>query len=132
MINLVGLLRIDQSIDVTLYREGKKQQLAVVIKPIDIAMLEGKHLLQKLTGAKIGQMSESSLKYGRVTYLQVLEIEPNSPAWRAGIRESDVLYSINQRLIPTFEQALKTISNNQGGMTLNIRRGNRALYLVIK
>jgi C-terminal processing protease CtpA/Prc len=95
-------------------------------------MLEGKHLLQKLTGAKIGQMSESSLKYGRVTYLQVLEIEPNSPAWRAGIRESDVLYSINQRLITTFEQALKTISNNQGGMALNIRRGNRALYLVIK
>jgi S1-C subfamily serine protease len=67
-----------------------------------------------------------------VTYLQVLEIEPNSPAWRAGIRENDVLYSINQRLIPTFEQALKTISNNQGGMALNIRRGNRALYLVIK
>ena len=132
MINLVGLVRIGQSIDVTLYREGKKQQLAVVIKPIDIAMLEGKYLLQKLTGAKIGQMSESSLKYGRVTYLQVLEIEPDSPAWRAGIRESDVLYSINQRLIPTFEQALKTISNNQGGMALNIRRGNRALYLVIK
>ena len=95
-------------------------------------MLEGKHLLQKLAGAKIGQVSESSLKYGLVTYLQVIEIKTGSPAWRAGIRESDVLYSINQQLIPTFEQALETIKNHQGDMILNIQRGNRALYLVIK
>lgn len=132
MINFVGLLRMGQSMDVTLYRQGKKRQLTVVIQPIEIAVLEGKHLLQKLTGAKIGQVSESSLKYGLVTYLQVLEIENDSPAWQAGIRESDVLYSINKQLIPTFEQALDTISDNQGSMILNIQRGNRALYLVIK
>jgi Do/DeqQ family serine protease len=132
MINLVGLLRMGQSMDVTLYRQGKKRQLVVVIEPIDIAVLEGEHLLQKLTGAKIGQVSESSLKYGLITYLQVLEIENDSSAWRAGIRESDILYSINKELIPTFEQALEIISNNQGGMILNIQRGNRALYLVIK
>jgi Do/DeqQ family serine protease len=132
MINLVGLLRMGQSMDVTLYRQGKKRQLVVVIEPIDIAVLEGEYLLQKLAGAKISQVSESSLKYGLVTYLQVLEIENDSAAWRAGIRESDVLYSINKELIPTFEQALEIISNNQGGMILNIQRGNRALYLVIK
>ncbi|MGK0398467.1 MAG: Do/DeqQ family serine protease [Gammaproteobacteria bacterium] len=132
IINLVGLLRMGQSMDVTLYRQGEKKQLKVVIQPIEVAMLEGKHLLQKLAGAKIGQVSESSLKYGLVTYLQVIEIESNSPAWRAGMRENDVLYSINQQLIPTFEQALETIKNHQGDMILNIQRGNRALYLVIK
>jgi Do/DeqQ family serine protease len=132
MINLVGLLRMGQSMDVTLYRQGKKLELEVVIQPIEIAVLEGRHLLQKLTGAKIGQVTESSLKYGLVTYLQVLEIEKDSPAWRAGIRKGDVLYSINKQLVPTFEQALGIISNNQGGMILNISRGNRALYLVIK
>lgn len=132
MINLVGLLRIGQSMDVILYRQSKKRELTVVIQPIDIAVLDGEHLLQKLTGAKIGQVSESSLKYGLVTYLQVLEVEEDSLAWRAGIRESDILYSINKQLIPTFEQALETISNNQGGMILNLQRGNRALYLVIK
>jgi len=132
IINLVGLLRMGQSMDVILYRQGEKKQLKVVIQPIEVAMLEGKHLLQKLAGAKIGQVSESSLKYGLVTYLQVIEIEGNSPAWRAGMRENDVLYSINQQLIPTFEQALETIKNHQGDMILNIQRGNRALYLVIK
>jgi Do/DeqQ family serine protease len=132
IINLVGLLRMGQSMDVTLYRQGEKKQLKVVIQPIEVAMLEGKYLLQKLAGAKIGQVSESSLKYGLVTYLQVIEIESNSPAWRAGMRENDVLYSINHQLIPTFEQALETIKNHQGDMILNIQRGNRALYLVIK
>lgn len=131
MINLVGLLRMGQSMDVSLYRQGKKIQLEVVIQPIDIAVLEGKHLLQKLTGAKIGQVTESSLKYGLVTYLQVLEIENDSPASRAGIQEDDILYSINKELIPTFEQALEIINNNQDGLILNIQRGNRALYLVI-
>jgi len=132
MINLVGLLRMGQSMDVTLYRQGEKRQLVVVIQPIETAMLEGRHLLEKLTGTKIGQVSESSLKHGLVTYLQVLEIEKGSPAWRAGIKERDILHSINQQLITTFEQALETIRNHQGGMTLNIQRGNRALYLDIK
>ena len=132
MINLVSLLRMGQSMDVTLYRQGEKRRLVVVIQPIEIAMIEGEHLLQKLMGAKIGQVSESSLKHGLVTYLQVLEIEKGSPAWQAGIREMDILHSINRQLIKTFEQALETISNHQGGMILNIQRGNRALYLVIK
>lgn len=131
MVNLVGLMRLGQSIDLTLYRQGKKKKLTVVIEPIEMAMMEGRHLLQRLAGAKIGQVSESSLKYGLVTYLQVLELEVDSPAWQAGIREGDILYSINKQLIPTFEQALEIISVNQGGMILNIQRGNRALYLVI-
>jgi len=114
MINLVSLLRMGQSMDVTLYRQGEKRRLVVVIQPIEIAMIEGEHLLQKLMGAKIGQVSESSLKHGLVTYLQVLEIEKGSPAWQAGIREMDILHSINRQLIKTFEQALETISNHQG------------------
>ena len=131
MFNLVGLLRIGQAVELTLYRQGKLKKLTAVMQPIETPVLAGKHLLRQLTGAKIGQISESSLKYGLVTYLQVLAVADNSPAWRAGIRENDILYSINKQLIPTFEQALNIISNNQGDMILNIQRGNRALYLVI-
>ncbi|MFT5657957.1 MAG: Do/DeqQ family serine protease [Gammaproteobacteria bacterium] len=131
MFNLVGLLRIGQSIELTLYRQGKLKELSVVIQPIEIVMREGQQLLQQLTGARIGQVAESSLKYGLVTYLQVLEVELNSTAWHAGIRENDILYSINKQLIPTFEQALDIINNNRGDMILNIQRGNRALYLVV-
>ena len=131
MTNMVGLLRLGQSFDLKLYRQGKKKKLTVIMQPIEIAVIKGRHLLDKLTGSNIGQISESSLKYGQITYLQILEVAASSPASKAGLRKDDVLYSINKQLIPTFEEALEVIASNHDGMILNIQRGNRTLYLVI-
>jgi len=130
--NLVGLLRIGQSIDLVLYREGEQINLTAVIQEIDIPVVDGIRWSEKLAGAKIGEIRESSLQRGMISYLQVIEVEPDSNAWEAGIREGDILYSINKQLIRTHDEALEAIENNQRGMILNIQRGERELYLIIK
>jgi serine protease Do/serine protease DegQ len=130
--NLVGLLRIGQSIDLVLYREGEQINLTAVIQEIDIPVVDGIRWSEKLAGAKIGEIRESSLQRGMISYLQVIEVEPDSNAWDAGIREGDILYSINKQLIRTHDEALEAIENNQRGMILNIQRGERELYLIIK
>jgi serine protease Do/serine protease DegQ len=132
MHNLVGLLRIGQSIDLVLYRDGKKIKLTAVIQTIEIPVVDGKRWNEKLAGAKIGEIRESSLQRGLISYLQVIEVELNSNAWEAGIREGDILYSINKQLIHNHEEALEAIESNQRGMILNIQRDGRELYLLVK
>jgi Do/DeqQ family serine protease len=132
MHNLVGLLRIGQSIELELYRQGKKLKITAVIETIQIPVVEGSRWNEKLAGAKIGEIRESSLQRGAISYLQVIEVEPGSNAWDAGIREGDLLYSINKQSIRNHQEALEAIERNQNGMILNIQRGEHELYLLIK
>jgi Do/DeqQ family serine protease len=132
MHNLVGLLRIGQSIELELYRQGKKLKITAVIETIQIPVVEGSRWNEKLAGAKIGEIRESSLQRGAISYLQVIEVEPGSNAWDAGIREGDLLYSINKQSIRNHQEALEAIERNQNGMILNIQRGEQELYLLIK
>ncbi len=132
MHNLVGLLRIGQSIDLVLYRQGKQINLTAVIQPFEIPVVEGVRWNKKLAGAKIGEIRESSLQRGSVSYLQVIEVERDSNAWQAGIRKGDILYSINKQLIQNHDEALEIIEANHDGIILNIQRGSRELYLLLK
>ncbi len=132
MHNLVGLLRIGQSIDLELFRLGEKLNLNVVIQAIEIPVVSGMRWNEKLAGAKIGEISESSLQRGSVSYLQVVEVEPDSNAWQAGIRKGDILYSINKQRIRNHDEALEILGRNQEGIILNIQRGGRELYLLLK
>ncbi|MCH7882390.1 MAG: DegQ family serine endoprotease [Proteobacteria bacterium] len=132
MYNLVGLLHIGQSIDLKLYRKGVEIDLTAVIQPIEIPVVDGGEFKEILAGIKIGEIRESSLQNGLTTYLQVVEVEVGSNAWEAGIRKDDILFSINKQLIRTLDEAAEVFARNQGGMILNIQRGNRELYLLIK
>jgi len=67
-----------------------------------------------------------------VSYLQVVEVEPDSNAWQAGIRKGDILYSINKQRIRNHDEALEILGRNQDGIILNIQRGGRELYLLLK
>ena len=132
MDNLVGLLRIGQKVDLKLYRQGKEKDLTAVIEIIEIPIVDGLRWNEKLAGATIGEIRESSLQRGEISYLQVIEVEIDSVAWDTGIREGDILYSINKQLIRNHAEALAAIESNGRGMILNIQRGDRELYLLIK
>jgi len=132
MYNLIGLLHIGQSIDLKLYRKGVEIGLTAVIQPIEIPVVDGGTFEHTLAGAKIGEMRETSLQSGLIIYLQVMEVELDSNAWNAGIRENDILFSINKQMIHTLDEAAEAFERNQRGMILNIQRGNQELYLLIK
>lgn len=132
MHNLVGLLRIGQSIDLKLYREGAIKQLRAVIQPIEISTIDGGKLDEKLAGAQIGEIRETKLQRGLVEYLQVREVEPGSNAWNAGIRAGDIFFSVNKQLTRNFDEAFEAMSDNQHGLILTIHRGSRELFLLIK
>jgi len=132
MHNLVGLLRIGQSIDLMLYREGAMKKLTAVVKPIKIKTIDGGKLHVKLAGAIVGEIRETKLQQGLIEYLQVREIEPGSNAWNAGIRSGDIFYSVNKQLIRNFDEAFEVMADDRHGLILTIHRGNRELFLLIK
>ncbi len=132
MHNLVGLQRIGQTIELSLYRNGTEIELPVLIQPIEINKMGGGVIHPKLAGATIGEMHEQHLQRGRVDYLKVMKVEPGSNAEQSGFRVGDIIFSINKQLARTFDEVFALVENNGNGMIMNVQRGERELYILLK
>ena len=132
MHNLVGLQRLGETIELVLFRNGTEVMLPVMIQPIDINKLGGGLIHPKLAGVIIGEIREQHLQRGRVDYLEVLKVDKGSNADVAGFRAGDIIYSINKQLTRTFDEVFALVETNGKAMVMNIQRGNRELYILLK
>lgn len=131
MHNLVGLMRIGQSVELEIIRNGKVGLIKAVIQQMEVVTVDGSEFSYRLAGAKIGEIRETDIRRGQVQYLQVVEIEPGSPGWNTGLRQDDIIHSINKVVVKTFEDAYAA-ANRSRALLLNIRRGDQALYVLLK
>ena len=132
MHNLVGLQRLGQTIELVLFRKGAEVTLPVEIQPIEINKMGGGLIHPKLAGATIGEMREQHLQRGRVDYLEVMNVDKSSNAQESGFRVGDIIYSINKQLTRNFDEVFALVESNGKGMIMNIQRGNRELYILLK
>jgi len=132
MHNLVGMQRLGQSIELELFRDGEQLELEVLIEPIEINKLDGARVHERLAGAVIGEIREQHLQRGRIEYLQIMSVARGSNAETAGFLAGDVIFSINKQLVQGFDEMLQIVDDSGGGMIMNIQRGNRELYILLK
>ena len=127
------------SVPLTVWRNGKEISLSVSIgeMPKDAASLakagpdsiQGDHALAGLTvePVKPGQTADG---HGVV----VTQVEPNSPADRAGLRPGDILIEVNRKAIRSvedFEQRASDLDATASVLVL-IQRGQGTIFLTIK
>ncbi len=124
--NEIGLSRAGEKVELEYLRDGDRLVQEVVIRAVEAEISLKGPASKYLEGATLGESSED--KMGVV----VLKVEPGSGAWRSGLREQDVILSINRVRIQSLEDVENAVARNASGLLLNIRRGNSALFLVIR
>jgi hypothetical protein len=50
----------------------------------------------------------------------------------SGFQVGDIIYSINKQLTRTFDEVFALVETNGKAMIMNIQRGNRELYILLK
>lgn len=129
--NLVGLIRINKTVELEIIRAGKVGLITAKISKVEVVTIDGKDISYRLEGAKIGEIKESHLRDGLVEYLQITDIDETSPAWNIGLRKDDIITSINKQRVHTFEQAYVAANSNRS-LLVNIQRGDQAMYVLLK
>ena len=56
----------------------------------------------------------------------------NSLAWRAGLREGDLIISINKQPIYSLNDVERAVDEDDVMLLLNVVRGNSGLFIVIR
>lgn len=129
--NNIGLLRIGQSVELKVLRNGHELTLRATITAPHLSSVEGGHINHFLAGSKLANIDTASPLYGKVKGVQVQNVAPGSPAWEAGLRPGDVIISANRRPVHNLDN-LRRATSRKGALLLNIQRGNGALFLYLQ
>lgn len=130
--NIVGLLRVNDHVTISLLRQGKKINLSMrIVDP-------RKHEEQRqnedsfLFGVALKDFYEDSPYHGEVKGVQVTGLLENSPAFRAGLRPGDIITLANQESVDDVDALKKAMKKNQNELLIHILRGPSAAFVVVK
>jgi serine protease Do/serine protease DegQ len=129
--NAIGLLRVGDTLDLDVIREGAGLNLSAVIGEIDQDSSVGKSLNPNLEGATFSELTDLQLSNGLESGVLIASVEKGSPAWYHQLRPDDVVVSVNRRKTANLDEFKAVIGSNQV-LLLNVVRGNGALFVLIQ
>ena len=130
--NMIGLIRVGTEIDVKIIREGKVKNLHAKIAEKKSETTDGKRLSKKLEGAELALSTIERRDGAAQDVITVVKLEPASPAAVAGLRPGDMILSVNKQPVKNFKEMEQAIKQGDNGLLLNIQRGRRGLFLLIR
>ena len=132
--NKIGLLRVGDRVELNLIRDGAEMSaIAEVGEPNErLAAAPSDDATPRLAGAAFSEISQDSPLFGKIEGVLVTEVDPKSVAWRAGLREGDVILSVNREPVTTPAELFEIALSGEDSLLLNIRRGNGALFILIR
>ncbi|MGH8134900.1 MAG: DegQ family serine endoprotease [Steroidobacteraceae bacterium] len=123
--NTIGMLKVGESVEVSLLRDGKPKRLTAVLRePAQLADASAIH--PALAGADLVEAAEGS--GGGVI---IKSVQPDSPAAQAGLRAEDHIVAVNRTRISSLAQ-LREVTKDQTSVLLQLQRGNQALILPLR
>jgi serine protease Do/serine protease DegQ len=128
--NTIGLMVVGQEVELEIIRKGKKKTIEAQVKQTRQTSPDGS-VHPKLSGATFGDIEEDSPYFGKVQGVMLYSVKRGSPAWNAGLRSEDVITSVNRQPVDSLER-FKPLVHNADQLLLNIVRGRRAMFLLLK
>ncbi len=130
--NAIGVLRAGTEVELEVIREGKPLSVKARIALPRDARTEGERLSPRLSGTVLGNLGEDH-PLGENGGVLVVEVTPGSPAWQGGLRPGDVIVSVNRRPVGDLMDLSGVLGHSgRQNLLLNVRRGNGALFLVMR
>src|SRR5690606_37260161 len=127
--NRIGLLRVGEQIKLTVLRNGKRMTVTATIRE-DTRQTNAAALTPRLAGAQFGEVQAPDDERGK--RVAILQVQPGSPAASAGLRQGDIVLSVNRTPITSLAEFNKAVRNSKDRLLLHIRRGSGAFFLLLQ
>ena len=130
MRNSIGLMRSGSEVNLSILRDDEIMEITATITMKSNTVIEGGTLSKKLDGTVL-TISRGGDKSEKAS-IKVKEIEEGSLPYRQGLRQDDVIVSINKKPTSDFESAKRAINDDDDPILLHILREGRRLFVAIR
>lgn len=130
--NVVGLMRVGEKVDLVVLREGKKKEVTVKVGKNTDQAASGEALHPALAGATFAPLDDATARSASTNGVLVQSVERGSPAARTGLRPEDIIIAVNRKPVDSMAAFEKLAGVKEGQLLLHVRRGNGALFLIVR
>ena len=122
----IGSIGAGKTVKLTIVRGNDKPLIySVKLKRADNSNIVAANIHPMLQGS---ELENNTLGQG----VTVSKVSPNSPALLIGLKPNDIIVAINRQTIENLAELRKALKEQKGVFALNIVRGNRNLYLMVR
>jgi len=132
-----------RKVDLELYRDGKLRTIPAALseatgeKEGPSSSASGKPAERGLDGITLNDLSPEARRAFRITDaaikgVVITDLEPNSPAARAGLRPGDVLMEVNRRPVTNVREFQDAYGKARGNVLLLVHRRGNTQFIVVK
>jgi Do/DeqQ family serine protease len=130
--NEIGLLRVGEQVKLEILRNGKPMQItASVSGQTETAAHTTDIRNRRLAGVTAGDIPKGAPEYGHLEGVMVFKVERGSHAWRSGLRDGDIIISVNRVPVTDVKGFLKLVNKLRSGILLQVQRGDMALFIMM-
>ncbi|RJL19999.1 serine endoprotease DegQ [Pectobacterium polaris] len=124
----VGTTAPGKTVKIGLLRDGKPQEVSVVLDNSSSASTSAETLSPSLQGASLtnGQLKDGSKG------VQIDNVAKDTPAAQVGLQKGDVIIGVNRERIENITQLRKLLEAKPSVLALNIVRGEETIYLLLR
>lgn len=127
--NEIGLLRVGNRVRIGILRNGKSRTLTATVEDQVTETVQGEKLSKLLAGAVFSQEQKETAR-GTTSGIEVISV--SGQAASAGLRQGDIIISVNKQRVKTIRDMKSAIQRNGKAVLLNIQRDSRGLFLLIQ
>ena len=130
--NRIGLKRVDDDVNLNIIRDGEQKTINAKVGEPGATMLAGGTKIEKLKGAEFTNIPSEHPQRGQVEGVLVTKVESGSPAARSGLRQNDIVQTVNNRNVRSVDDLANILENVSATMVLKIRRGSSTIVIAIQ
>ena len=130
--NALGLMQAGEPVRVEIVRDGKRVLLEASLAERVTDAVNAGDLHEQLAGAKLADIDSDSPYFGRIDGVVVTEVEPGTPAARAGMLVDDVITGANRVRVNNLDELQQVLVRSGRVLMLRLQRGSSAVFLLIQ
>ncbi|OBT17612.1 serine endoprotease DegQ [Vibrio tasmaniensis] len=124
----VATLGAGKQIELGVIRDGKSKNFDVTLGESTNSKTQAEKLHEGLAGAELTNTNESDVATG----VKVSSVAQGSPAEAYQLLKDDIIIGVNRQTVKNLAQFREILEKQPGVLALNIQRGDRTIYLVIR
>lgn len=124
----VATLGAGKQITLGVVRDGKTENYKVTLSEQTENKTKADSLHEGLAGAELSNTTDSDTIQG----VKVTKVEKGSPAEAYQLQQDDIIIGVNRHRVKNIAELRKVMEKAPNVLALNIQRGDRTIYLVIR